>query len=68
MSYTHAQIFRRANTIRYAGSFARRFNANLNETDLDFKRKVAAFLAYAEYDQHMVGSCHEVVSVVLAKS
>ncbi|KAJ4383225.1 hypothetical protein N0V86_001269 [Didymella sp. IMI 355093] len=38
----------------YAGSFARRFNASLNKTDLDFKRKVAAFLTYAKYDLHMI--------------
>ncbi|KAF1930310.1 uncharacterized protein M421DRAFT_58929, partial [Didymella exigua CBS 183.55] len=38
----------------YAASFARRFDANLNETGLDFKRKVAAFLTYAEHDAHMV--------------
>jgi hypothetical protein len=43
-----------ADTNSYAGSVARRFDANLNETGLDFKRKVAAFLAYAEHDPHMV--------------
>ncbi|KAF9695162.1 hypothetical protein EKO04_006749 [Ascochyta lentis] len=43
----------------YAGSFARRFDSNLNETGLDFKRKVGAFLKYAEYDQHMCQSYDE---------
>lgn len=58
MSYilnnTKICLTRKADTTSYAGSFARRFKANLNETDLDFKRKVAAFLTYAEYDRHMV--------------
>ena len=44
---------------RYAAGFARKFDANLNETDLDFRRKVAAFLTYAEYDQHMVRPMQE---------
>lgn len=44
---------------RYAAGFARKFDANLNETALDFKRKVTAFLTYAEYDQHMVRPMQE---------
>jgi hypothetical protein len=51
---THTNQSANANTTSYAGSFARRFDANLNKTDLDFKRKVAAFLTYAEYDPHIV--------------
>ncbi|UPX09927.1 uncharacterized protein EKO05_0000604 [Ascochyta rabiei] len=44
---------------RYAGSFARRFDSNLNGLSLDFKRKVAAFFKYAEYDEHMCQSYDE---------
>lgn len=39
---------------RYASGFARKLPANLNESSIDFRRKVAMFLEYAEYDQHMV--------------
>ncbi|KAJ4318468.1 hypothetical protein N0V94_004423 [Neodidymelliopsis sp. IMI 364377] len=38
---------------RYAGGFARKFDATLNQTSLDFERKIAAFLEYSAYDQHM---------------
>ena len=43
-----------ANTNSCAGSFARRFNANLKKTGLDFKQNLAAFPTYAEHDQYMV--------------
>ncbi|KAF3035088.1 hypothetical protein E8E12_002076 [Didymella heteroderae] len=40
-------------TMSCAGSFARRFNANLKKTGLDFKQNLAAFPTYAEHDQYM---------------
>jgi hypothetical protein len=39
---------------RYAAGFARKFDATLDHTSLDFERKIAAFLEYAAYDQHIV--------------